>query len=109
MTVFVHAGTTLPVQRLFIGGELVDATSGQTFDTIDPATNRVIAAVQQASEADVDRAVAAARAGFEVWSQLPAVERCRVLLRAVALLRDRNDELAHLETLDRLRPIVLVP
>ncbi len=105
MTDFVNANTTLPTQQLFIDGGLVDATSGETFDTVNPATNRVIAAVQQASEADVDRAVAAARAGFAVWSQMPAVERSRVLLRAVEILRARNDELAHLETLDTGKPL----
>ena len=77
MAEHVGADTTLPEQRLFIGGEFTDATSGETFDTINPATNRVIAAVQQASESDVDRAVAAARAGFAEWAAMPAVERAR--------------------------------
>lgn len=101
----VGADTTLPEQRLFIGGEFTDATSGETFDTINPATNRVIASVQQASESDVDRAVAAARSGFEEWSAMPAVERSRILLKAVAILRERNDEYAHLETLDTGKPL----
>ena len=105
MTTFVDASTTLPTQQLFIDGEYVDATSGETFETVNPATNRVICDVQQASEGDVDAAVAAARRGFEVWSQMPAMERSRIMMRAVQILRDRNDEFAHLETLDTGKPL----
>jgi betaine-aldehyde dehydrogenase len=102
---FAHADTTLPTQQLWINGGYVDATSGETFTTINPATNRVIAEVQQAGQDDVDRAVAAARKGFAVWSQMPPMERTRIMLRAVAILRERNDELAHLETLDTGKPL----
>lgn len=105
MNDFVNASTTLPTQRLYIGGGYVDATSGETFTTLDPATNRVICNVQQANQADVDAAVLAARAGFEVWSMMPAMERTRILLQAVRILRERNDELAHLETLDTGKPL----
>lgn len=102
---FVNAATRLPTQRLYIDGGFVDATSGETFTTVNPATNHVICEVQQASQADVDDAVAAAQAGFAVWSQMPAMERTRIMLRAVAILRERNDELAHLETLDTGKPL----
>lgn len=51
------------LQRLYIGGGYTDATSGKTFDTFDPATGELLAQVQQASAADVDRAVASAREG----------------------------------------------
>ena len=105
MTTFVNASTTLPTQQLYIAGRYVDATSGETFETINPATNRVICEVQQASQDDVDAAVDAARAGFAVWSTMPAMERTRILLRAVEILRERNDELAHLETLDTGKPL----
>ncbi|MCB9947488.1 MAG: betaine-aldehyde dehydrogenase [Rhodospirillaceae bacterium] len=98
-------GTTLPVQPLFLHGEPAEAGSGETFVTLDPATNDPICRVQHAGPADVDRAVASAREAFAVWSALPAVERGRVLLRAVAILRARNDELAALETLDTGKPI----
>lgn len=101
----VNAKTTLPTQQLWIDGEYVDATSGETFTTINPATNTVIAEVQQANQDDVDRAVVAAREGFAVWSQMPAMERTRILLKAVAILRERNDELAYLETLDTGKPL----
>lgn len=102
---FVNATTTLPTQQLWINGEYVDATSGETFTTINPATNTAIAEVQQASQDDVDRAVAAAREGFAVWSQMSAMERSRILMKAVAILRERNDELGHLETLDTGKPL----
>lgn len=102
---FASASTTLPIQRLWIDGRYVDATSGETFATVNPATNTVIAEVQQASQSDVDAAVAAARKGFAEWSQMPAMERTRILLRAVAILRERNDELGHLETLDTGKPL----
>jgi betaine-aldehyde dehydrogenase len=101
----VDSATTLPVQQLYIGGQRVDATSDETFRTVNPATGKPIADVQQASSADVDVAVDSARAGQRVWARLPAKDRARVLQRAAALLLDRNDELARLETLDTGKPI----
>lgn len=99
-----HA-TKLPVQRPYIGGRFVDATSGETFETFNPATGEAICQVQTAGAADVDAAVAAAREGFRVWSRTPGAERARILRRAVALLRERNQELAELEVLDTGKPI----
>jgi betaine-aldehyde dehydrogenase len=87
-------------QRLYIGGAYVDATSGETFDTLDPATGETLATVQQASAADVDRAVQSARDGQREWAALTAMQRSRILRRAVEILRERNDELAALETRD---------
>ena len=90
---------------LYVGGAIVAATSGETFATRNPATGEVLAEVGQASAADVDRAVASARDGFAVWSAMTGAERARVLHRAVAILRDRNDELARLEVQDTGKPI----
>lgn len=92
-------------QRLYIGGAYVDATSGETFDTVDPATGETLATVQQASAADVDRAVQSARDGQREWAALTAMQRSRILRRAVEILRERNDELALLETRDTGKPI----
>lgn len=92
-------------QRLYIGGGYVDATGGETFDTLDPATGETLATVQQASAADVDRAVQSARDGQREWAALTAMQRSRILRRAVELLRERNDELAALETRDTGKPI----
>jgi betaine-aldehyde dehydrogenase len=92
-------------QRLYIGGGYVDATSGETFDTLDPATGETLASVQQASAADVDRTVRSAQEGQREWAALTAMQRSRILRRAVELLRERNDELAALETRDTGKPI----
>ncbi len=93
------------LQQLFIGGRYVDATSGNTFQTINPANGEVLADVQIASNADVDLAVAAAHKGQKVWAAMTAMQRSRILRRAVEILRARNDELAELETLDTGKPI----
>ncbi|MEC5409711.1 betaine-aldehyde dehydrogenase [Paraburkholderia sp. MPAMCS5] len=92
-------------QRLYIGGAYVDATGAETFDTVDPATGETLATVQQASAADVDRAVQSARDGQREWAALTAMQRSRILRRAVEILRERNDELAALETRDTGKPI----
>ena len=87
-------------QQLYIGGRYVAATGGTTFETLNPATGEVLATVQSASRADVDKAVAAAAAGQKVWAAMTAMQRSRILRKAVDILRARNDELALLETLD---------
>ncbi|RTE64864.1 betaine-aldehyde dehydrogenase [Amphritea opalescens] len=92
-------------KALYINGRYQDATSGETFTSVNPATGKVIAEVQQASLADVDLAVAAANKGFNVWSSMSGAERGRILMRAVAILRERNDELAMLEVLDTGKPL----
>lgn len=97
--------TTLTTQQLYIDGRRVNATSDETFDTINPADGSVLASVQQASQEDVDRAVASAREGQKAWAAMSGMQRSRILLRAVALLRECNDEIAHLETLDTGKPI----
>jgi betaine-aldehyde dehydrogenase len=95
----------IPLQQLFIGGARVDATSGETFSTINPANSDVLAQVQCASRQDVDAAVASAQAGQRVWAGYTAMQRSRVLRKAVDILRERNDELADLETLDTGKPV----
>ncbi len=95
----------LPEQKLYIHGGYVDAASGETFETVNPATGEVICAVQAAGPADVERAVDSARAGFRAWSAMTGTERGRVLMNAVRLLRARNRELAELEVMDTGKPI----
>ena len=89
----------------YVHGEQLGATSGDAFDTVNPATGEVLAHVQVASTADVDRAVDSARRGFDMWSSMPGAARGRVLNRAAAILRERNDELARVEVLDTGKPI----
>ncbi len=93
--------------KLFINGQYVDATSGETFDTINPATNEKLAAVASASEADTHRAIEVAQKTFEsgVWSKLPVADRANILCKMADLVMERVDELAHLETLDVGKPI----
>jgi betaine-aldehyde dehydrogenase len=95
----------IPDQGLFIHGQVVDARSGEWFDTCNPATGEVLCRVQHAGDEDVDRAVASASEGFAEWSAMTGAQRGRILNRAATLLRDRNDELAHLEVLDTGKPI----
>ncbi|OOE90846.1 betaine-aldehyde dehydrogenase [Salinivibrio sharmensis] len=92
-------------KTLFINGQLTSATSGEQFATVNPATGETLAQIDQASADDVQAAVDAAKQGFAVWSRMTAMERSRILLKAVALLRERNDELAKLEVLDTGKPM----
>ena len=82
--------------NLFIDGKLSSATSQEDFPNYNPATGEVISLVDQASQADLDRAVESSKRGFAVWASMTAQERSRILLNAVAILRERNDELAKL-------------
>jgi betaine-aldehyde dehydrogenase len=93
------------LQKLYIGGRYVEATSGKTFQTVNPANGEILADVQAASEADVDLAVVSANQGQRVWAAMTAMQRSRILRRAVEILRERNDELAELETLDTGKPV----
>jgi betaine-aldehyde dehydrogenase len=95
----------LTEQKLFIGNRYVDATSGKTFDTINPATGETICQVQMAGLDDLELAVTHAREGFRLWSRMTGTERSRILMKAVGLLRTRNRELAELEVLDTGKPI----
>lgn len=96
-----------PQTRAFIGGNFVDALSGETFDDVGPRDGTIIARVAACDAADVDRAVSAARSAFDrgVWSQSPARERKLVLKRFAELIRNDVNYLALLETLDVGKPI----
>lgn len=93
------------LQKLYIGGRRIDATSGHTFQTINPANGEVLAEVQRASKADVDKAVESAQQGQRIWAAMTAMQRSRILRHAVEILRSRNDELAEIETLDTGKPL----
>lgn len=91
---------------LFIDGEFTDAADGRTFETANPATEEKIADVALAGDADVDRAVAAARRAYdEVWSQLAPRERGKYVYRIARVLQERGRELAITESLDGGKPI----
>ena len=91
---------------LFIGGDFVPGEGDGVFKTISPATEEVLAEVTEASPADVDRAVSAARRAYErTWSVMPGRERAKYLFRIARIIQERARELAVLESLDNGKPI----
>jgi acyl-CoA reductase-like NAD-dependent aldehyde dehydrogenase len=92
--------------RMIVGGEAVDALDGRTGEVVNPATGEVIARVPLGGPADVDRAVAAARAAFEgPWSSWSAAKRGRAIQKLANLAKDHIEELARLETANVGKPI----
>jgi aldehyde dehydrogenase (NAD+) len=91
---------------LFIDGDFVPGKGDGVFKTISPATEEVLAEVTEASAADVDRAVSAARRVYErTWSVMPGRERAKYLFRIARIIQERARELAVLESLDNGKPI----
>lgn len=93
--------------QLLIDGQWCDAISGKTFQTINPATEEVIAEVAEGDAADIDLAVKAARNAFESgpWSKMDARDRGRLIYRLADLIEANLEELAALESLDNGKPI----
>ncbi|KAL4883620.1 aldehyde dehydrogenase domain-containing protein [Aspergillus karnatakaensis] len=91
---------SLTPRQLFYDGKLQPASSGQTFHSINPADGTSLAELPIASKSDIDAAIASADRAFPSWSQTPSIARARILQKAAALLRERNDEIARVETLD---------
>ena len=89
----------------FIHGKPVSNQSGETFSVTNPATGEVIYDVEVADDSVRQAAIESAREGFKQWSSMTAMARSRILLKAVAILRERNDELARYEVLDTGKPI----
>ena len=89
---------------LFVGGEWLEPT--ESYETISPSSEEVLATVGQGTKADVDSAVSAARAAFENgWSSLPGSERAKYLFRIARILQERAREFAVLESLNGGKPI----
>jgi aldehyde dehydrogenase (NAD+) len=92
--------------QLLIDGKRVPSSSGRTFKSLNPATEEVIATIAEGNEADVDRAVAAARRAFEgPWRTMRAAERGNLLLKWAELLKRHADEIIEIESLDGGKPI----
>jgi phenylacetaldehyde dehydrogenase len=85
---------------LLIGGERVDAASGERFDVLNPATGELLATVPAGAAADVDAAVVAARAALPVWQATPPSRRAELLWNLGTRIAELSDELATLEALD---------
>ena len=92
--------------QLLIDGKRVPSSSGRTFKSLNPATEEVIATIAEGNEADVDRAVAAARRAFEgPWRTMRAAERGHLLLKWAELLKRHADEIVEIESLDGGKPV----
>ena len=91
--------------KLFINGEFVDAVDGNTLEVLNPYDNSLLANVAEAREADIDKAVAAAREAFPAWSAMPAMERGRLLLKLADAIEAHTQELAELEARDTGHPV----
>jgi aldehyde dehydrogenase (NAD+) len=93
--------------QCFIGGQWVPAASGKTFETINPATEEVIADVAAGDREDIDLAAKAAREALESgpWGKMDARDRGRLINKLADLIEGELDELAALETLDNGKPI----
>jgi succinate-semialdehyde dehydrogenase / glutarate-semialdehyde dehydrogenase len=96
---------TYPHTQLLIDGQWQDATSGKTLAVVSPATGQEIGRVAHASTADLDRALAAAQKGFELWKNTPAAERAKIMRKAAALLRERAGDIAALMTAEQGKPL----
>jgi phenylacetaldehyde dehydrogenase len=97
-------------RKLLIGGDWVDAASGQTFATINPATEETLADVAHGQAADIDRAVRAARKAFaedSPWRRMNASDRGRIIWRISELIEENAEELAMLESLDNGKPYTI--
>jgi len=90
---------------LFVGGEWRKATGGETFATLDPATGQETGRIALAGAAEVDDAVAAARAALAGWKATVPAERARILWKIADLIEANIDALAELETLDQGKPL----
>ncbi|WP_300176392.1 betaine-aldehyde dehydrogenase [uncultured Aliivibrio sp.] len=95
----------MEMNSLYIDGQSIQATSGESFTSINPANGEPIAQLGQASQADLELAIESAKRGFAVWSAMTAIERSRILLNAVKILRERNNDLAMLEVMDTGKPL----
>ena len=95
----IHLGETTQVYKNFVGGEWVDAKSGRTFASLNPAdTTDVVGVFPKSQGEDVVAAVDAAHAAFEAWSRTPAPGRADIVLKAGFLMEARKEELARLMT-----------
>ena len=97
--------TIQPSYKLFIDGEFVDAEGGASLDVFNPATGEKISKIADASKADVDRAVAAARKAFESFRRTSVYERSALLNKIADVLEQNAEFIATVETIDNGKPI----
>ena len=93
--------------RNLVAGDLVDAVEGGVREVINPATGEVIAEVPEGTQADVDRAVAAAKTAFPGWRDTPPGERAHAMLKLADLLEEHGEELCRLESANVGKPMAV--
>jgi betaine-aldehyde dehydrogenase len=96
--------TNIMILKNFINGQSLDNADGKTFDVINPATGELAYRVEEADASIRLAAIESSQQGFALWSVMTGLERNRILLKAVAILRERNDELAKIEVIDTGKP-----
>src|SRR3977135_1491917 len=101
------ATTAVKRRQMFIGGEWVDGSGSESQQVINPATGEVIAEVPKGTEADVDRAVKAARKAYTEWFETTPRERSEMLLRLADAILGDADELANIESANVGKPRAL--
>lgn len=97
----------IEMNHFYIGGAWIAPQGAQTVPILNPATNRQIGTLTMGNAADVDRAVAAAKAAFETWSFTPKVERRALLARLLEISEEREEEMAQAITAEMGAPITL--
>ena len=98
-----------PMEKIlnFINGDLLAPISNQFLDNVNPATGEVYSHCPDSDERDVELAYAAAESAFLGWSEMPATDRSKILLKIAELIEERNDELALAESIDQGKPLWL--
>ncbi|MCG7491730.1 betaine-aldehyde dehydrogenase [Vibrio sp. Of14-4] len=95
----------MKIKSQYIDGCACYAASNETFITYNPANGEPLAEIGQSNVDDLHMAIESAKKGFQIWSAMTPTERSRILLKAVEILRQRNDELAALEVADTGKPL----
>ena len=95
-----------PKVQMFIAGEWTDGTSGKSEDILNPATGQAIGKTPHASRADLDRALAAAKTGFDVWRKTSPFDRYKLMRKAADIIRSRAAEIAPVMTMEQGKPVV---
>src|SRR5512146_2035459 len=105
MTTSARAPTEVKQYQMFIGGKWRNAVSGETLDSVNPATEEVIATIPDAGDADIDIAVEAAKEGFREWQSLPSMRRAGIMREMSARMAQNAEFIGRLDTEDSGNPI----
>src|SRR5947207_11264276 len=92
--------------QLFINGQWQQSVEGRTMPVVNPASGKEIGRVAHAGRPDLDRALEAAKKGFEVWRDMVPAERSKIMRKAAAFMRERAAEIALLLTQEQGKPLV---